>query len=156
MERNDTVRLRELYMKYSGRRPPTERSTLQVIQVNFTLTNPVSVPSPATFETPKNLHGSQEEVPQPHGGESASNATPIQLATKPLSLDQYLNSHTSQDNESFEEILESSSRKLQEKYKYLYGVEQGSEESQSKMLALPSIQQQAALVQKPLNLDTWG
>ncbi|ERL86930.1 splicing factor ESS-2 homolog [Dendroctonus ponderosae] len=139
MERNDTVRLRELYMKYSGRRPPTER-----------------MPSPATFETPNNLHGSEEDIPQANGGAAASSAIPSQPATKPLSLDQYLNSHTSQDNESFEEILETSSRKLQEKYKYLYGVEQGSEESQSKMLALPSIQQQAAPVQKPLNLDTWG
>ncbi|XP_050300399.1 splicing factor ESS-2 homolog [Anthonomus grandis grandis] len=139
MERNDSVRLRELYMKYSGKRPPTER-----------------IPSPATFETPTNLHPSQADLPDFIKQKGPENIAEPTQKKKSIGLDQYLNSHTSQDNESFEEILDVQERRQREKYKYLYEEEESSVGKQDKLLALPSIQQQAALPEKPFNLDTWG
>lgn len=116
------------------------------------------MPSPATFETPTNIHNVQDDIPLLNKSDTSTKDGKEQpaLKVKALSLDQYLNSHTSQDNESFEEILETNAQRLREKYKYLYGVEDSSEENQQKMLALPSIELQAALTEKPLNLDTWG
>lgn len=137
MEKNDTVRIRELYMKYSGSKP-----------------NPERIPSPATFETPANIHNKQDDV--------TLNLESNNIAEEPsqpkikISLDQYLNSHTSQDNENFEEILEISEQKHREKYKHFYQPEEGSECNKQAMITLPSIEQQAALPEKPFNINTWG
>lgn len=112
------------------------------------------VPSPATFETPANLHNSQVGVEkkddEPVDVEVESN----QMETR-ISLDQYLNCHTSQDNESFEEILEESELKQRQKYHYLYNEEGKSEEEHQKLLALPSIEMQALEPEKKFNIDTW-
>ncbi|CAG9861754.1 unnamed protein product [Phyllotreta striolata] len=137
VESNDMLKLKELYAKYSGSQRPSER-----------------IPSPATFETPANLHNSQFSDRQP-------SESPIELdSDKPkanqLSLDQYLNSHTSQDNESFEEILEQSETKRREKYSYLFNEEEKSDEYHRKLLALPSIEDQALVPEKKFELDTWG
>ncbi|KAL1502805.1 hypothetical protein ABEB36_007898 [Hypothenemus hampei] len=136
MERNDTIRLRELYMKYSGKKP-IER-----------------IPSPATFETPLDIHHSQDDIPldNPEIVEESSH----EESKSKLSLDQYLNSHTSQDNESFEDIIEKSEQKHREKYKYLFSVQDSSETNMMKMMALPSIEQQAALPEKPFIVNTWS
>ncbi|XP_066261432.1 splicing factor ESS-2 homolog [Euwallacea similis] len=138
MERNDTIRLRELYMKYSGKRPAMQR-----------------MPSPATFETPANIHNTQETEP-PSDDLNNVPLTELKTKTSELTLDQYLNSHTSQDNESFEEILDANEQRHREKYKYLYAVEESSDDAKERMLALPPIEQQAALPEKPFNFDTWG
>ncbi|CAH1111724.1 unnamed protein product [Psylliodes chrysocephalus] len=138
LESNDTLKLKELYAKYSGSQRLSER-----------------VPSPATFETPANIHNSQHQNDPP-----ADVPIDIDKLEKPkenkLSLDQYLNSHTSQDNESFEELLEESEKKRQEKYSYLFNEEDKSDDYQKKILALPSIEQQALPVEKKFGLDTWG
>lgn len=110
------------------------------------------VPSPATFETPavhRTTSENQHET-QPTQKEETIENTPQ------LSLDQYLNSHTSQDNESFEELMKESDRKHRLKYSFLYNEEDKSDAEQKKLLALPSIEQQAALPEKKLNIDTWG
>lgn len=114
----------------------------------------VLVPSPATFETPANIHDSQHsQLPnETINVEKNNNAN---KETK-ISLDQFLNSHTSQDNESFEEILSESEKKHQQKYHYLYNEESHCEDEQRQLLALPTIQQQCALPEKKLNVDTWG
>ncbi|KAF5279771.1 hypothetical protein FQR65_LT15270 [Abscondita terminalis] len=132
-QRNDVAKLRELYAKYSGPKPPLQR-----------------IPSPATFETPANIHNSQVSV----NSDDVEVQTPRQ--EKRLSLDQFLNANTSQDNESFEEIMVESEKKHREKYSYLYNEEDKSNEEQMKMLALPSIERQCALPEKKLDLDTWS
>ncbi|XP_019869246.2 splicing factor ESS-2 homolog [Aethina tumida] len=133
MEKNDTIKLRQLHMKYSGKKPPSQR-----------------MPSPATFETPAHLHNQSD-----NDGESVINCDNNEKSEKKLSLDQYLNSHTSQDNESFEEILTESAKKHRQKYSYLYNEEEKSVEENKKLLALPSIEQQCALPEKKLDVDTW-
>lgn len=78
------------------------------------------------------------------------------ITEKRLSLDQFLNSHTSQDNQSFEELMIESEIKHQQKYSYLYNEEGKSEKESKDQLALPSIEKQAALPEKKLNVDTWS
>lgn len=73
-----------------------------------------------------------------------------------LSLDQYLNSHTSEDNESFEDLVIQSDKKHKEKYAFFYKDEEFINEAQKNMLALPSIEDQAKSPKKTLNVGTWG
>ncbi|CAH1118274.1 unnamed protein product [Phaedon cochleariae] len=137
LERNDTIKLKELHMKYNGNKTVPER-----------------LPSPATFETPVNIHNSQ--VPEEQQTEKIDLKEESKPRENKLSLDQYLNSHTSQDNESFEEILIESERKQRQKYSYLFNEEEKSQIEQKGALALPSIEQQVQVPEKKLNLDTWG
>lgn len=73
-----------------------------------------------------------------------------------MSLDQYLNSHTSEDNESFEELVIQSDKKHMEKFAFLYKDEEVINDVQNRLLELPSIEDQAKLQQKGLNVGTWG
>lgn len=73
-----------------------------------------------------------------------------------MSLDQYLNCHTSEDNESFEELVIESDKKHKEKYAYLYKDEKLIEQEQQQLLALPSIEDQAKSSVKMLHVGTWG
>ncbi|KAF5290102.1 hypothetical protein FQA39_LY14883 [Lamprigera yunnana] len=113
-QRNDVAKLRELYAKYSGPKPPLQR-----------------IPSPATFETPANIHNSQVTP----NIEEAIHVEKIPKE-KRLSLDQFLNSHTSQDNESFEEIMLESEKKHREKFSFLYKEEDKSQEEIHRHLEL--------------------
>lgn len=113
-----------------------------------------SVPSPATFETPANIHNT-------HNAQTTNEIPIITIdADKPkenrLSLDQYLNSHTSEDNESFEELVIESDKKHKEKYAYLYKDEKSIEQEHQQLLALPSIEHQGKSPEKKLNVGTWG
>ncbi|CAH1959317.1 unnamed protein product [Acanthoscelides obtectus] len=135
MERNDTSKLKELYEKYSGKKPPIQR-----------------LPSPATFETPANIHSQNED----QVFEEIQDKDDEKPKEKHVSLDQYLNSHTSQDNESFEELLIEAEMRHKEKYSFLYGEEEKTVSEQEKMLTLPSIEQQAKCCEKKPQLDMWG
>lgn len=143
VEKNDVVKIRDLHLKYVGRRPTTER-----------------IASPATFETPQ-IHN-QSDKEQPVETEKSLNETTINIDEKneseksKLSLDQYLNQYNSEDNESFREIMKESDRKHREKYSFLYNEEAKSIEEQDNLLALPSIEKQCELPEKKLNVDTWG
>lgn len=113
------------------------------------------VPSPATFETPANIHNSQEVL---HGKETNEATIDVDKhkSEPKLTLDQYLNTHTSQDNRSFQEILEESEKKHRQKYSYLYNEETASAIEQKKLLELPSIEKQAEQPEKKMLVDTWG
>lgn len=115
------------------------------------------MPSPATFETPANIHNSQHVslTPPPKTNET-SEGNRNKTDEPKLSLDQYLNSHTSQDNQSFEELMIESEQKHKEKYSYLYNEEEKSEQERLQQLALPSIEKQCALLEKKLDVDTWS
>lgn len=135
-------------MKYSGNRPPTQRSELLRVFFSVSPTCFFTVPSPATFETP-NIHNTQIPETEPP-------QVPVERTEPKLSLDQFLNSHTSEDNRSFGEILVEAEKKHFEKYSYLYKEEDKSENERLEQLALPSIEQQGALPEKKLNVDTWS
>jgi protein DGCR14 len=52
--------------------------------------------------------------------------------------------------------LAESEKKHEQKYSYLYNEEDKSEKERAAQLALPSIEEQGALPEKKLNVDTWG
>lgn len=117
----------------------------------------ISVPSPATFETPANIHNSQSTPTSTPFNIEDNTENSVHISSEPkVSLDQFLNSHTSQDNESFEEILHESEKKHKLKYHYLYKDESACSAEEAMKLALPTIEEQCALPEKQLNVDTWA
>lgn len=114
------------------------------------------VPSPATFETPANIHNSQILPPMTGSTEEKLDENSQNKTEPRLSLDQFLNVNTSQDNLSFEELMIESEAKHRQKYSYLYNEEEKSEQEVQEMLALPSIEKQAALPEKKFVVDTWS
>ena len=113
--------------------------------------------TPSTFETP--ITGRTEtpgglEYPRykedvhPNHGERT---------VPDISLDRFLAKNTSEDNASFEKIMEESKIRIREKYAWLFEAENNQETKQDKNLALPSCEEQMkiALDDKPYNLDSW-
>lgn len=74
---------------------------------------------------------------------------------KKLSLDQYLQLHTSEDNESFNDIQEASVIRHRIKYGWLYKDENAINNRLEDKLKVPSIEQQASGGERPLAIDTW-
>merc|ERR1712142_1008609 len=69
--------------------------------------------------------------------------------------DKFLASHTSEDNESFIEIQEENDKKHRIKNAWMYKDEQLCLEMKAHQMTLPSIEQQAELPVKQLDVDTW-
>lgn len=112
--------------------------------------------TPATFETPSTLPNS---TPRPEGlqsvrSNSSSKSTSKTIAEK-HTLDSFLNNYTSEDNESFEEIIEAADQKLKQKFAILYEAESQQSILLENSLALPSIERQYDAIERPKNVDTW-
>ncbi|KAL8594450.1 hypothetical protein ACOMHN_018158 [Nucella lapillus] len=165
VERNDLVKLRELQMKYGGQCPTSGRLSS-------------AYDSPAFFETPQSSEtgqmGSSSKTgpPTSQGNEGEENDTagnkPETKATdsektdsskeeaaKEMGLDGFLAKYTSEDNLEFVEILEENERKRKERHAWLFQKEGIQDQEHERKLALPSMEEQAAITQRPLNVDTW-
>ncbi|KAL3857379.1 hypothetical protein ACJMK2_012054 [Sinanodonta woodiana] len=137
LEKNDLVKLREIQIKYSRDRPDTG------ISIRAT---------PATFETPDH-HGSPT-----HPAEIETRKTEVKESDKTnrvVHLDKFLMKNTSEDNASFAEILEETQKKHCEKHAWLFENEKNRTEEENQRLALPGIEEQAALENGPAGVDTW-
>lgn len=143
LEQNDVKRMRELYAKYSSGRPITER--------------PIS---PATFETPLRRTESDELPPNP---DTPSQEPPVESANKDseagnkAGLDEYLSTHTSEDNASFEEMMVEADNKHKLKYAWLYE----AEEKSKAWLAIDKPASDALAIEgssssRPKQVDTWA
>ncbi|XP_063706061.1 splicing factor ESS-2 homolog [Culicoides brevitarsis] len=137
---NDLVKLRQIYNKYQTKSPALSRLN-----------------SPATFETP--LVNTGEETPKNIPTSVRSNkSTSSNSSTKSVcsshTLDSFLDTYTSEDNQSFQEIIEAADKKLREKYAVLFDAEKQAEELQQKALTLPNISDQFALP-APKTVDYW-
>ena len=163
-ERNDTVTMMRLQEKYSGCRPGTGKVATRLA-------------SPATFETPQDLP--RESDPRRPGGTNEPDETPDnkdkeedilppeEKKKKKQSLDDFLANHTSEDNMSFDDIQEEAAKKHRIKNAWMYKDEAIHLERKAQSMALPSIEQQAALPwggpsssasghdDKPLDIDLW-
>lgn len=131
VEKNDIIKLRELYSKYSGKRPNSSRSGHE---------------SPATFETPI-TKSNEPTTPKPHSSRSNKSSKSKKSIDESdnlehMSLDTFLHTHTSEDNYSFQEIIESADMKLRQKFNVLFEAEKTQAIEMSKLLALPSIEDQ--------------
>uniref|UniRef100_A0A182Q9G4 DGCR14 n=1 Tax=Anopheles farauti TaxID=69004 RepID=A0A182Q9G4_9DIPT len=136
---NDVCKLRQIFSKYSSKRPNSSR-----------------IASPATFETPLPSATPASEVPQSIRSTSSvgSNKSTKSIGDK-HSLDSFLQNYTSEDNDSFQEIIETADRKLRQKFAVLYQAEGTTAIEMGKCLALPSIEQQFNRTDRPNQLDMW-
>ena len=121
--------------------------------------------TPATFETPNTIHG----TPAPSHTSSDINKEAAEInnsdANKSsskkdesdLTLDKFLVKNTSEDNASFEQIMETSMQKHREKYQWLYEREQEQKERKDKILALPAPEDgdQFKYEDRPSMIETW-
>ncbi|XP_014261780.1 splicing factor ESS-2 homolog isoform X1 [Cimex lectularius] len=139
LNKNDIIKLREIHAKYTpGSRVNTER-----------------VFSPATFETPIDTRPREDDVMSTAGNETKRDESGSQQSKENMSLDHYLASHTSEDNQSFEDIIEEAERNHRKKYSWLYKEDGIDKNEQNKALALPSIEQQADGIPRKMLLDSW-
>lgn len=143
LEQNNIDRMRELYAKYSFGRPATER--------------PVS---PATFETPRRTETEEsscasKDSSRETSGESSSVATNNNKSDSKVSLDDYLSTHTSEDNASFEEMMIEAENRCKLKYAWLYE----AEEKSKAWLAVDKPTDNLAIEDssaRPNQIDSWG
>lgn len=75
--------------------------------------------------------------------------------SKKHSLDSFLCSFTSEDNNSFQEIIEKADFKLKQKFAVLYEAEHATAIEMAKSLALPPIENQFAPIEGPKKVEMW-
>jgi len=142
LERNDIVKLRELKQKYESR-PGTGLSGYK---------------SPATFETPVISGESTPSVHHDGDSDGASHRGNLENVNKRVhsqSLDNYLAKNTSEDNASFEAMMEEAEERHRTKFAWLYDKEGEHDRFQQDALALPSAEDQATDRHRVPCLDTW-
>ncbi|XP_030572824.1 splicing factor ESS-2 homolog [Drosophila novamexicana] len=122
--------------------------------------------SPATFETPLSTANTCP-TPLPQTPNSSSSSTKSSKSHSPaegggldamgrkMSLDSFLQHYTSEDNQSFQEIIETAELKLRQKYSVLYNHEQLSADQLQQALMLPSIEQQFEEPDPLRKIQTW-
>lgn len=163
VEKNDMVKLRELYEKYSGRRPNQTGCRSKDCSGRCIFIYCVSLvlaESPATFETPvirpdatpqmssrKSTAGMSESVQESREED--------QKISEKHSLDTFLDTYTSEDNQSFQEIIEKADQKLRQKFEVLYKQEKVQALEMAKRLALPPIEEQFEANEGVKKVDMW-
>ncbi|XP_045614798.2 splicing factor ESS-2 homolog isoform X1 [Procambarus clarkii] len=142
-ETNDVVRLREFYSKYSVAKDPP---MLQNVE-----------DSPATFETPitgrskrggsgtPSIDYSSDDPldPQNKVMKNAAEDNDKSSQSGKMSLDEFLESHTSEDNESFEEIMKENERRFKIKHAWMFDAEEKHNKEHVPNLIPQTAQQQA-------------
>lgn len=125
--------------------------------------------TPATFETPSTIHGTpapsetithnnREAYGPSQGKSSAENQSDSKKEESDLTLDRFLSKNTSEDNASFEQIMDTSIQKHREKYQWLYEKEEEQKERKEKILALPAPEDgdQFKYEDRPSMIETWN
>lgn len=122
--------------------------------------------TPATFETPSTIQGtpapSQPISDNSRGTAENNSSTENNSSSKKdesdFTLDKFLAKNTSEDNASFEQIMETSTQKRREKYQWLYEREQEQKERKEEILALPASEEgdQFKYEDRPSMIETWN
>lgn len=110
--------------------------------------------SPATFETPL-LNGS--ETPMSCSSRASNASKSSRKRDKSISdghtLDSFMSTYTSEDNQSFEELIEAADAKLQQRFAALYDAEKSTALAIENSLKLPSIEQQFEVIEGTKNVS---
>ncbi|CAI9570347.1 unnamed protein product [Staurois parvus] len=114
---------------------------------------PLPYVTPATFETPAGIPGTPLAAKHRTGDEAEGEKTEEESQELP-SLDNFLAKHTSEDNASFEQIMEVAKEKEKARNSWLYEAEEEYKQRFQNNLALPSAELQAIESGKA-GLDTW-
>ncbi|XP_014799475.1 PREDICTED: protein DGCR14-like [Calidris pugnax] len=117
---------------------------------------PAPYVTPATFETPEVHPGALPSGNKSKAGTKAAEEGDGEKDDKDAlpSLDSFLAKHTSEDNASFEQIMEVAKEKEKVKHAWLYSAEEEYTQRRNENLALPSAEQQA-LENVKAGLETW-
>uniref|UniRef100_H9GZY3 Ess-2 splicing factor homolog n=1 Tax=Equus caballus TaxID=9796 RepID=H9GZY3_HORSE len=115
--------------------------------------------TPATFETPEVHTGAGVVGNKPRGRgrglEDGDGEAGEEEEKEPLpSLDVFLSRYTSEDNASFQEIMEVAKEKSRARHAWLYQAEEEFEKRQKDNLALPSAEHQA-IGSGQAGVETW-
>ncbi|XP_018424159.1 PREDICTED: protein DGCR14 isoform X2 [Nanorana parkeri] len=119
----------------------------------FSRETPLPYATPATFETPVGLPGTPSLLVKHRTGDEESEKTEEENQELPC-LDKFLAKHTSEDNASFEQIMEVAKEKEKARNSWLYEAEEEYNQRFQDNLALPSAEMQAIENVKS-GLDTW-
>ncbi|XP_041059530.1 splicing factor ESS-2 homolog isoform X2 [Carcharodon carcharias] len=144
-ESGDMEKMREITIKYGSslRKPNSE--------------TPAAYLTPASFETPEVVPGSpssQSKTGQ-DGGPAADEEGDRRKEEKELpTLDTFLGRSTSEDNASFNQIIEIAEERNKIKHAWMYEAEEGSKQRREEMLMLPSAEVHAIVVGKA-GVETW-
>lgn len=125
--------------------------------------------TPATFETPRTIQGTpapSETIPanntegygSSHGKKIPESNPNSEKEESDLTLDRFLSKNTSEDNASFEQIMDTGIQKHREKYQWLYEKEKEQKERKEKILALPASEEgdQFKYEDRPSMIETWN
>lgn len=117
----------------------------------------ISDETPATFDTPIT---EPSYTPAPLHQSVRSSVTVKSTASRKTisdnhTLDSFFDKYTSEDNQSFEEIIEAADERLKQKFAILYEAEDTTSELLRNSLALPSIEAQFESTERPNKLDMW-
>ncbi|XP_075159093.1 ess-2 splicing factor homolog [Haematobia irritans] len=147
MEQKDYARMESIRAKYSGKQH-SERSRSM---------------TPATFETPASFG---EQTPRANsaadtpGAHSVASSTSSRKSNSSISdkhsLDSFLQAYTSEDNDSFQKIVDTADAKLRQKFAVLYNEERISAEKLQRALTLPSIEKQFEQPDPLRVIETWN
>uniref|UniRef100_A0A023F174 Putative nuclear protein es2 n=1 Tax=Triatoma infestans TaxID=30076 RepID=A0A023F174_TRIIF len=138
LNRNDTIKLQQIHAKYT-------QGSRTICSERYS--------SPATFETPNDNRTGEDETFRQSSADAVKKEEPSNDTKSNMSLDEYLGSHTSEDNQSFEEIIAESAKCHRQKYPWLYKEE--SLETNEDLLSLPSADNNTNIL-RPKQIDTWS
>ncbi|XP_006150468.1 splicing factor ESS-2 homolog [Tupaia chinensis] len=145
-ENGDLERMRQIAIKFGSSLGKMSREP------------PPPYVTPATFETPEVHTGSGVvgSKPRPRGrGLEDGEAGEEEEEKEPLpSLDVFLSRYTSEDNASFQDIMEVAKEKSRARHAWLYQAEEEFEKRQKDNLALPSAERQA-IESSQAGVETW-
>ncbi|XP_017094455.2 splicing factor ESS-2 homolog [Drosophila bipectinata] len=159
--RRDFVQMSEIRERYSLGRIPGMGSSRRGSRLRNQRNNAMS---PATFETPVSNNGSSTPLPpsretnrpnSPSPSEKSSAESCVKGIASKMSLDVFLHNYTSEDNNSFQEIIETAEAKLRQKYAVLFNCEKMSAERLQRALTLPSIEKQFEGADPMRMIETW-
>lgn len=160
MGRNDFIKIREIQAKYSGRTPLLSAQSVQgkkpfynIKSMDFRFSNFLlkcidSGETPASFETPQIDVSDTESVlsstrsKKRRTPSTTSSVTSSKSPSDGHSLDSFLTNYTSEDNNSFQDLIETADKKLRQKFAVLFEAEDDTAAAIAHSLALPSIENQ--------------
>ncbi|KFD54161.1 hypothetical protein D918_01523 [Trichuris suis] len=160
LERNDMVKIRQLQMRFSVKR------TDQTIPGDFASAGR-SLQRSSFAWTPRTLNEgdgpakSGRFTPPPDQLSERSKAGGTSLkrskSLEDLNLDRYLQRYTSEDNASFEEIIEAQEAEMRRKKAWMFDAEEAHASKHTKSLALRGADEQLMLPAptSPKSLDNW-